>query len=75
MEKKEAAKLMLNAVKLLGTFATIINPEIDHISCYAIRDDANVVGFAGDKQVFDMHYFGTDESIKIDDQYFDKGVL
>ena len=74
MERNQAAKLMLDAMLVLETFAKVIEPETDHISCYAIEGATNVSIFRGDDEIMDAHLFD-DGTIRINGDYFEKGEL
>lgn len=69
MDKKEAAKLLLDAVKLMGTLAKLIDPRADHFTGYCNEEGhADFTVWAGDKEILDGHCF-PDGDLRLNKEY------
>ena len=72
MDNNKAIKTLLEAVRNLGNIARMINPEINHITCYSIDNAADFTAYAeaeGDDAVLSGHLF-EDGSFKIGSDYY-----
>jgi hypothetical protein len=65
----DAIKTILLAVKQVEAFARIIDPDIDHVSMYAIDNGADFTAWAGNNESISAHMF-KDGSFRIGDDFY-----